>query len=76
MIQLAALARAFASAATACAVCYGANDYSGLKDGLSWGLLILLTATFSIVITLGWAVVRMERRKAAADAAALRVKAS
>ena len=62
-----ALARALAAAAAACPVCYGANDYSGLKDGLTWGLVILLSSTFAIVLTLAYAVVRMERRKTLVD---------
>ena len=62
-----ALARALAAAAAACPVCYGANDYSGLKDGLTIGLFVLLFSTFAIVLTLAYAVVRMERRKALAD---------
>lgn len=64
------LARALGSAASACSVCFGANDYGGLKDGLTWGLIVLLSATFAIVLTLIYAVIRMEKRKAAADAAA------
>lgn len=68
MIGLTALVRVAAEAARACPVCYGANDYGGLKSGLTWGLAILLSATFAIILTLIYAVVRMERRKAAADA--------
>ena len=69
MSVLASLARALAAAAAACPICYGANDYGGLKDGLTWGLIILLTSTFAIVLTLVYAVLRLERRKTLADAA-------
>lgn len=68
MSLIAALARALANLAAACPVCYGANDYAGLKDGLTWGLIILLTSTFAIVLTIMYAVYRMEQRKSAADA--------
>lgn len=67
---LPALARALSPAASACAVCFGANDYAGLKNGLTWGLVILLSSVFGCVLTLCYGVIRMERRKAAADAAA------
>ena len=68
MSVLAVLARALADSAAACSVCYGANDYAGLKDGLTWGLVILLSSTFAIVLTLMYAVYKMEQRKALADA--------
>ena len=60
-----------AARAYSCAVCFGKGDNPGLVSGLTWGLFILIGATFVSVAWLTAAMVRMEKRKAAADQLAL-----
>lgn len=53
----------------ACAVCYTPDAPPGLAAGLTYGLIILITATFAIVGILFVAVVKMEKAKARAEGA-------
>lgn len=55
--------------ALACAVCYNPNAAPGLSAGLTWGLVILITATFAIVASLFVAVIKLERAKVRAEGA-------
>lgn len=55
--------------AQACAVCFGKSGQEGLASGLFWGISILLAFTFCILGGLAAAVIRIEKSRAAADAA-------
>ncbi len=58
-------------AASACAVCFGADsENAGLAQGLTWGLFVLLGSTFALLTAMVVAVVRIERRRLALQAAA------
>ena len=50
----------------ACAVCFGADGDVG--KAYTWGVAVMLGATFSIMASLIYAAYRMEKRKAQADA--------
>lgn len=65
----AALAALLPQAASACAVCFGSNE--ALASGLNWGIGILLSFTCLTVGGITWAVVKVEKSRAAAEAAAL-----
>jgi hypothetical protein len=52
----------------ACAVCFGKNDNPGLVAGLTWGIAILVGATFLSVAWLAAAIIEAEKKKEAADA--------
>lgn len=61
----------------ACAVCFGKPAGSGLFKGLTWGLIVLLGATFLILAVFALAILRIEkareeaeRRRSAASSAA------
>ena len=57
-------------AALACAVCFGADsENAGLAQGLTWGLVVLLGSTFTLLGSMVYAVVRIERRRLALQAA-------
>ena len=58
---------ALAGPARACAVCFGRGDNAGLISGLTWGIVILVGATFLSLGGLVAAVVQMEKRKLQAD---------
>ena len=56
--------------AAACAVCVGGADgQSGLSNGIWWGIMVLLVATMSMVGSIFWLLWRVEKRRAAAEAA-------
>jgi hypothetical protein len=54
--------------AAACAVCFGnAPGAKGLLDGIWWGIILLLTATMSMVAGIGYALYSVERSRLAAE---------
>lgn len=56
-----------ARAAQACTVCFGGGE-GRLSQGLTWGILLLITVTFSILAVLTIAVLRIEKRRASMEA--------
>jgi len=52
----------------ACAVCFGQGDNPDLPRAFSWGVFLLLAATFGVLGTFVAGVHRIESRKKAADA--------
>jgi hypothetical protein len=57
-------------AASACAVCFGKSEGAkGLLDGLWWGIILLLSATFAMVGGIGWALYKTEKAREKAEAA-------
>jgi hypothetical protein len=57
-----------AAQASACPFCFGDVGPAGLSSGIFWGLIVLIIATFTILSVFIWSVVRMEKRKAHAEA--------
>jgi len=59
-----------AQKAPACAVCFSgkAEGVAGLVSGITWGIFILLAATFSAMAGLVAVVVKIEKQRAAAEA--------
>ncbi len=68
---LSPLSALLASRAAACAVCFSgaAAGLEGLFSGITWGIVILLTATFSSFGGLALMVMRIERARAESDGA-------
>lgn len=59
------------NAASACAVCFGKSEGAkGLLDGLWWGIILLLTATFATVGGIGWALWKVEKAREKSEAGA------
>jgi hypothetical protein len=55
--------------AAACAVCFGgASGNKGLFDGIWWGIVLLVTVTFSMVGGIGWLLYKVEQGRAADEA--------
>lgn len=52
--------------AAACATCFGGGD-SGLNDGIWWGIVLLLSATFTLVGGFAYTLWRVERARARAE---------
>ena len=67
LIALSALAAP--RAASACAVCFGADKNSKTAQAITIGILMLLGTVFSVLTALVAAVWRIEQRKIAAEAA-------
>lgn len=53
--------------AAACAVCFGGSGAKGLMDGISWGIIILLTATMTMVGGIGYLLYKVEKNRPAED---------
>ncbi len=63
-LSLAALLPMLPSAASACAVCFGQTSANqGLFDGIWWGIILLLSATMSMVGGIGWLLYRVEKNR-------------
>lgn len=56
----------------ACAVCFGQTDNAGLVSGLTWGIVVLLGATFLLIGWLVAAVWRIEKDREAREARELK----
>lgn len=71
MTSAVALARALGAAANACPFCFSnASSDPRFTHAITWLIGLLFLTTFSILGTLVYAVVRLERRKALADSSA------
>lgn len=77
MTTLPLLARALGGAASACPFCFSRGlENTAFGKALPYGIFGLIVTTLSILTTLAVTVVRMEQRKAAADAAQERGRGS
>lgn len=70
MAARALLALALPRTAAACAVCFGkAAGQEGLFRGLTLGLFVLIGSTMAMLAGIAAAMIRIERRRAAAERA-------
>lgn len=54
--------------ASACAVCFGkAPGNQGLFDGIWWGIVLLLSATMSMVAGVAWFLYKVEKNRLAQE---------
>jgi uncharacterized ion transporter superfamily protein YfcC len=53
--------------ADACAVCFGKSDNLGLIKGITWGIVVLLSFTFSAITGIYLFVRRIENERAASE---------
>lgn len=68
-LSLAALLAPLPGSAAACAVCFGSTPGAkGLLDGIWWGIVILLTVTFSMVGGIGWLLYKVEKDRKSSEA--------
>jgi len=67
MPALAALLAVAPGSAAACAVCFGAGGEKGLVSGITWGIVILLTATMTLLGGIGYLLYRVEKNRPAED---------
>ncbi len=68
-LALAALLPLLPGSAAACAVCFGgASGNKGLFDGIWWGIVLLITVTFSMVGGIGWLLWKVEKNRDAGGA--------
>jgi hypothetical protein len=65
-----AVLSAVPGAAAACAVCFGkaGPGTQGLLDGIWWGIILLLSATMSMVGGIGWLLYKVEKSRLAEEA--------
>jgi hypothetical protein len=68
-LALLLLHSAFNGPARACAVCFGKSDQVGLVTGITIGIFTLMGLTFAMIGGIFMTVRRIERARAAAEAA-------
>lgn len=69
MRALALAALLLPAAARACSVCFDPSaSQKGLVDGIWWGIMLLLAATFAMVGGIGWLLWKVESKRQEAEA--------
>lgn len=67
-LRLAAPLALLPGSAAACAVCFGkAPGNQGLFDGIWWGIVLLLSATMSMVAGVAWFLYKVEKNRLARE---------